>query len=133
MKGYAAIAAYWVATFRGTLDEGELKVFKRALADTEIEDAVAAIDEVASTGGYPPTPQRIAELAESHRKRRARDRIEGEKRVALPGGQRSGRFAEYLRDNPDMAVRIAALTAETAGTKTNPIRDAIAGLLRQGL
>jgi hypothetical protein len=98
MRGYAAIAAYWTATFRGTLDEGELKVFEIALADVDIEDAVAAIDEVAALGGYPPTPQRIAELAEPHRKERARLRIEAEQTPALRGANRPVSFHVWLRE-----------------------------------
>jgi hypothetical protein len=131
MQGSRAIAAYWVATFRGTLDEAEVAVFDRVLAETEVEDAVAAIDEVAATGGYPPTPQRIAELAEGQRKRRARERIEHE-HIALPASQWV-RFAAFLRDNPDIAERVSNLTAENAGTKTNPTRAALGFLLKSGL
>jgi hypothetical protein len=132
MRGYAAIAAYWAATFRGELDAGELKVFERVLVETDVEDAVAAIDDVAASGGYPPTPQRIAELAEGHRKSRALKRLSEEGR-ALPPGQGYVRFAEFLRDDPDMAARVKALDVTKPGAKTNPIRDALAGLLRNGL
>lgn len=74
-----AIAAYWMATFRGTLSETELAVYREQLRDTELEDAKAVIDELATTGGYPPPPQRIAELAEMRRRERAR----AEERLSL--------------------------------------------------
>lgn len=133
MNNGRAIAAYWVTTFRGQLVEPELKVFDKALENTEVEDAVKAIDEVAAVGGYPPTPQRIAELAEVYRKERARKRIEEEKHAALPDSNRPVTLAQYLHDNTDMYERVVALTAENAGTKSNPIRAALATLLRQGL
>jgi hypothetical protein len=114
-------------------DEPELKVFEHALQDTEVEDAVAAIDEVAALGGYPPTPQRIAELAERHRKARALRRLEDEKRVALPSGKQYTTFTRYLHDNDDMMQRVLALDEKKPGAKTNPIRDALAGLVRNGL
>jgi hypothetical protein len=133
MRGYASVAAYWVATFRGELDQEELKVFQRALENTEVEDAVSAIDEIASMGGFPPTPQRIAELAEEHRKKRARKRIEGEKVAALPEGKRHVRFVEFLRDNPDMRERVSMVDVPKPGTPTNPIRGVLAEWLRQGL
>lgn len=95
MQNSRAIAAYWVATYRGELDEAELRVFDIVLRDTDVEDAVAAIDDVAAAGGYPPTPQRIAELAEPHRKERARLRLEHE---ALPHPNRPMSFGDWLKN-----------------------------------
>lgn len=102
MNNARAIAAYWVSTFRGVLDEPELLVFDHALAGTAVEDAVRAIDDVAATGGYPPTPQRIAELAEPHRKERLRDQewleLERVNERALPGDNRPVSFETWLRN-----------------------------------
>lgn len=94
MNNSRAIAAYWVATFRGQLDEPELLIFDRSLAETAVEDAAAAIDEIAAAGGYPPTPQRIAELAEPHRRQRALERIENEAR-ALRDANRPMSFRDW--------------------------------------
>lgn len=98
MNGYAAIAAYWVATFRGELDKNELKVFERVLADTDVEDAVAAIDEIAAVGGYPPTAQRIKELSEPHRKERLQQELEVEKRPQLQGANQYMTFQYWLEN-----------------------------------
>jgi hypothetical protein len=93
---WAAIAAYWTATFRGQLDEVELQVFRLALEGVEVEDAKKAIDYVAAIGGYPPTPQRIAELSEPYRKERRTNELELEKRPQLAGANHPISFKDWL-------------------------------------
>ncbi len=95
MRNSRAIAAYWVATFRGELDEPELKVFDRILEGVEIEDAVSAIDDIAATGGFPPTAQRIAELSEPHRKERRQRELEDEKRPGLHSANHPISFEDW--------------------------------------
>jgi hypothetical protein len=92
------IAAYWESTFRGRLSDSELKIFEAALAGTALEDGAGVIDDVAATGGYPPTAQYIAEHAEVWRKQRALARIENEKRQALPDGKQYMTFDYWLRN-----------------------------------
>ena len=96
MNSGKGIAAYWEATFRGRLSESELQIFEAVLAGTALEDGAAVIDDIAATGGYPPTPQYIAEHAEVWRKQRALARIENEKRAALPDGKQYMTFQHWL-------------------------------------
>lgn len=96
MNNARAIAAYWVATFRGQLDDGELAVFDGILGGVEVEDAVKAIDYVAAIGGFPPTPQRIAELSEPYRKERLNAELELEKRPQLQGANHPIDFKDWL-------------------------------------
>jgi hypothetical protein len=98
MKNSRAIAAYWVGTFRGELDATELAVFDRVLEGVEVEDAMAAIDDLAAVGGYPPTAQRIAELSEPHRKERKQQEIEMEKRPQLQGANQPMSFQYWLEN-----------------------------------
>ncbi len=96
MDSGKAIAAYWMATFRGKLSESEVVLFSATLADVEVEDAVKAIDYVAAVGGYPPTPQRIAELSEPYRKERRTLELELEKRPQLLGANHPITFKEWI-------------------------------------
>lgn len=94
MNNGKAIAGYWEATFRGKLSGSELTIFDVILRETALEDAREAIDEIAALGGYPPTAQRIAELAEPYRKTRALERITQEKQ-ALVDGSRPMSFEDW--------------------------------------
>lgn len=96
MNPTRAIAAYWVATFRGSLDDVELQVFDKALEGIEVEDAISAIDYVAAVGGYPPTPQRIAELSVTYRNERRSLELELEKRPQLAGANHPISFKDWL-------------------------------------
>lgn len=96
MNNGKAIAAYWEATFRGKLSESEVTVFERTLADVEVEDAVKSIDYVAAIGGYPPTPQRLAELSIPYRNERRQNELELEKRPQLQGANHPISFKEWL-------------------------------------
>ena len=96
MKNSRAIAAYWVGTFRGELDDGELLIFDRVLEGVEIEDAMAAIDEIAAVGGYPPTAQRIKEMSEPHRRERKQKELDDEKRPQLLGANQPMSFQDWL-------------------------------------
>lgn len=81
-----AIMAWWTATFRGEITEIEIGVWEKSLANTDLADAKAVIDGIAALGGYPPTPQRIAELAEDTRRARVRSNVY---ELPLGGGDRT--------------------------------------------
>ncbi len=118
MNNGKAIAAHWQATFRGQLSVSEIVVFERVLAEVEVEDAVKAIDYVAAIGGYPPTPQRIAELAVPYRNERRTQELELEKRPQLRGANHPISFKDWLETKAtDKERAIVAKVSPTLAKK----------------
>lgn len=96
MDSGLAIAAYWEATFRGHLAESEKVVFRSVLAGIDYGDGRAVIDNIAAVGGFPPTAQRIAELADEERKERLR--LTAEAPYVFPHRPYVS-FADWIRDH----------------------------------
>lgn len=126
----AIIAAYWPTPEFSP----ETRTAWAALLEKQrfgLEDGTNAVLLLAERSKFRPAVSEIIVIASEE----WADRMRGETAPTLPAKSMGHgiTFARFLHDTPDMAERVKALDDRKPGTPTNPIREALAGLLREGL
>jgi hypothetical protein len=126
----AIIAAYWPTPAFSP----ETRTAWASLLEKQrfgLEDGTNAVLLLAERSKFRPAISEIVVIAnEEWGDRMRRETAPSLPAKSLPHGIS---FAQFLHDNPDMAERVKALDDRKPGSPTNPIREALAGLLREGL
>jgi hypothetical protein len=122
--------AFWPSPI---VDDATVAAWAGLLEDQrfDLEDASNAMRLLAENNRFRPAISEVITFAHEI----WRDRMKDEA-LALPAAKslpKGPTFGQYLHDNPDMAERVKALDEKKPGSPTNPIRDALASLLREGL